>query len=481
MLKTDQNAGKSPVLCVDLDGTLIRTDLLVETVFALLQRNALYIFLLPLWLLRGKAHLKREIAARVDIDPAGLPYQEEFVAWLRAEKSAGRRLVLTTASHAKFARAVAGHLDLFDDVCATDDGCNLSGARKLERIREIYGDAGFDYAGNSRKDLAIWREAREAILVNPEPGVAGAANRTVRVARSFVDQPSGMAPYLKAMRPHQWVKNALVFVPLLMAHELADLQLLLQACLAFLAFNLCASAVYILNDLFDLSSDRRHPTKRFRPLAAGTLPIFRGLLMAPVLLAGAFAPALWLPWEFTGVLGVYFLLTLAYSTRLKRTIFVDVLVLASLFSLRVIAGGAAVSIPVSFWLLAFSMFIFLSLALVKRYVELSMLTASPYDRAEGRSYLAVDLETLAHFGVVSGYMAVLVLALYVDSSDVKLLYTRPEVIWFLCPLVLYLISRIWLLARRNELHEDPIVFAIKDRRSQITVALGAVLLWAATL
>ena len=435
----------------------------------------------PIWLLRGKANLKREIAARIDIDPADLPYHESFLSHLRAEKAAGRRLVLATASHEKFATAIADHLGLFETVLATEGAVNLSGQCKLERLRSEFGAGNFDYAGNARADIPIWREAGEAIIVNPQPGAAKAAGEQATVSHIFDDRTGGVTTYARAGRLHQWLKNTLVFVPLLLAHKLADTQLLFQAGLAFLAFGLCASSVYLLNDLFDLGADRRHPTKKLRPFAAGRLPISHGVILVPLLFAAAMALSAFLPWQFTAVLGAYFAVTLVYSLYLKRAILVDVLALAGLFTLRVIAGGAAVDVPVSFWLLAFSMFIFLSLALVKRYVELNLLTRGPRTQADGRGYRVVDLETLAHFGVASGYMAVLVLALYVDSSAVTKLYGRPEVIWFLCPLVLYLISRIWLLARRHELHDDPIVFAIKDRRSQITLALGAILLWAAAL
>ncbi len=481
MLKTVRDVVDRGVLCVDLDGTLLRSDLLVETAFELVRRNVLYLLLMPLWLLHGKARLKQEIANRVDIDPRILPYHKDFLAHLRAEKADGRTLALATASHEKYATTIANHLNLFDAVFASNSEVNLSGAHKLDRLRTEYGAGKFDYAGNARADLAIWREAGEAIIVNPEPGVAKAAEAVADVAHRFDDRPRGIAPYVRALRLHQWLKNTLVFVPLLLAHKLTDVALLAQAGIAFLAFGLCASSVYLLNDLFDLQADRRHPTKKLRPFAAGDLPIVHGIIAMPLLLTAAMALTVFLPWQFSLVLGAYYLVTLAYSLYLKRAVLVDVLTLAGLFTSRVIAGGAAVAVPVSFWLLAFSMFIFLSLALVKRYVELTMLARTSRGQVEGRGYRAVDLETLAHFGVASGYMAVLVLALYVDSSAVTLLYAQPHVIWFLCPIVLFLISRIWLLARRDELHDDPIVFAIKDRRSQLAVALGAVLMWVAAL
>ncbi len=481
MLRSVHTDVRNRPVCVDLDGTLFRGDLLVESVIALLKINPLFLFLLPVWLIGGKAHLKQQIANRVDIDPVALPYNKPFLAWLRKQKKAGRPIVLATASNVKFARAIAGHLKLFDLVLASDAENNLSGDAKLARLREEFGDGNFDYAANARVDLKVWRHANAAIVVNPESGVRRAVESRMPVAKVFDDRDDRLRHCLKAMRLHQWLKNLLVFAPLVLAHRLFEQQLVVQACIAFFAFSLCASSVYLLNDILDLAADRRHPKKRLRPFASGALPVLHGVLLAPVLLAGALALSLFLPPLFGVMLALYYLTTLVYSLFIKRTVLFDVLVLAGLFTFRLLAGGAAVGVPLSFWLLAFSMFLFLSLALVKRYVELRMLPNEPGRQLAGRGYQAADLETLAHFGIVSGYMAVLVLALYIDSQAVTLLYGHPEMIWFLCPLILYLVSRIWLLARRGEMHDDPVVFAVKDSRSLAVVALGGALMWAATL
>jgi 4-hydroxybenzoate polyprenyltransferase len=355
----------------------------------------------------------------------------------------------------------------------------LTGRYKYERLKSAFGEKGFDYAGNSKADLAIWPHAGEAILVNPERGVRQAAERLTRVTYVFEAQGSRLTGYLKAMRLHQWVKNTLVFLPLALAHKLHEPALLLQATLGFLAFGLCASSAYLLNDLLDLPADRQHASKRHRPFASGSISIVHGAALIPGLLTAAIGVALWLPTAFLGVLGLYYAVTLAYSFSLKRVVMLDVLVLASLYSLRIIAGGAAVSVALSFWLLAFSVFLFLSLALVKRYTELLQLYEKGQTQAAGRGYQAADLETLAQFGIASGYLAVLVLALYVNSEAVKALYTHPQVIWLICPLGLYLVSRIWLLARRGTLHDDPVVFAMQDRQSQLLVVLAALLLWGA--
>jgi 4-hydroxybenzoate polyprenyltransferase len=474
-------AGNGRPLCVELDGTLIRTDLAVEHLLQLLKRNPLYLLLLPLWLWRGRAVLKHEVAKRVPFNVAELPFNEPFLAYLRAEFALGRKLVLATAADQIQAQAVAEHLGLFERVFASDGRINLSADAKRRRLEEIYGRGKFDYAGNAKDDLKVWPAAVEAIVVNPEPGVLAQLQRQRPIARVFPNLalvPGGKpwGPYLKALRLHQWMKNGLLFVPLVMSHKLFEAGPFAQTCLAFLAFGLTASAVYLLNDMVDLRDDRRHPTKRNRPFAAGTIPLTHGLAMVPALLLAAVLIACLLPWQFLAVLSIYFAATLAYSFFFKRTMLFDVLVLAGLYTLRIVAGSAALNIPRSFWLLAFSVFLFFSLALVKRYVELLEMGDTAKSRDRGRGYRAVDLETLSQFGITSGMAAVLVLALYIDSA------VGQKIIWLLCPLMLCLICRFWILARRGEMHEDPITFAIKDWRSQVIVGFGAfLLLLAATL
>ena len=467
-------------LCVDLDGTLIHSDLLIEAVFALLKLNPLYVFLFPVWLAKGKAHLKQQIADRVDLDVTLLPYNELLLTHLRAEKAAGRSLILATASNVRYAEQVALYLGIFDQVLASDAQTNLSGTRKRDRLVAAFGERGFDYAANDGVDIPIWKLSGAAILVNAPSRICNLVQATTPVAGTFTSPRPDSRAYLKAIRLHQWLKNVLVFVPVLMAHEWANITLLLHATLAFLAFGLCASSVYVLNDLLDLEADRQHPTKRRRPFAAGSIPITHGLLMIPLLLGVAFGVALLLPPLFLGVLAIYYLLTLAYSLRLKRTALIDVLTLAGLYTLRIIAGGAATGLSLSFWLLAFSMFLFLSLALVKRYSELLLIQKDAKDVAAGRGYLVVDLETLVHFGVASGYGSVLVLALYINSTVVESLYRYRAALWFICPLFLYWISRVWLLARRDQMHEDPVLFAIEDRLSHWLFVVMAAIVWAAT-
>lgn len=459
-----------PPLAVDLDGTLALTDTLHESILALLRRNPLYLFALPFWLLRGKAHFKREIAHRARPQVATLPYHAPLLDWLR-EQRGQREIVLCTASDAAIARDVADHLAVFDDVLASDGVRNLSGERKAQALAERYGEGGFDYAGNARRDLAVWRRARAAVVVNARPSVARSAARIARVERSFVPARAGVRTWLRALRAHQWAKNLLVFLPLLTAHLALEGETVGRALLAFVAFCLCASSVYLSNDLMDLDADRQHPRKRQRPFAAGELPLVAGFVLAPALLLGAFALALLLPGRFVLVLAVYYLLTVAYSLRLKRVEMLDVIVLAALYTARLLAGAAAIAVPASFWLLAFAMFLFLSLALIKRHTELATLRDLGRVTAAGRGYRTDDLPMLAVLGGASGYLAVLVLALYINSRESERLYRQPELLWLLCPLLLYWLNRAWLLTHRGRMPDDPVVFAVRD-----PVSLGVLLL-----
>lgn len=462
-------------ICVDLDGTLVRTDMLYESLLALLRLNALYIVLVPFWLFKGKAYTKARIAQHVRLDVSLLPYNETFLNFLRQQHSCGRSIVLATASDRKFATQIAEHLGIFDQVVASDGSSNLAGKRKGQKLIDLYGEHGFDYAGNSRADLKVWRYARQVIVVQPEAGVEAAARNLNAEAITFRGDRVSFKSYFKAMRLHQWMKNVLVFAPLVAAHQFGDPVLTGQAALAFLAFGLCASSVYLLNDMLDLQADRAHPSKRMRPFASGTIPIIHGAVLVPVLLVLALAMSLLLPGEFVIVLAGYFVVTLAYSFGLKRVLMLDVIVLAGLYTVRIIAGAAAVSIVPSFWLLAFSMFLFLSLAIVKRYSELMVMQAAGKKKAENRSYHSVDLQALLSLGSASGYISVLVFALFINSRPIRNEYATPEVLWLACPLLLYWISRIWILTRRGDMHDDPVIFTMQDRASLVTMVLvGAI-------
>ncbi|ALN92992.1 ubiA prenyltransferase family protein [Lysobacter gummosus] len=475
---TPQTERSTVALCVDLDGTLLKSDLLYESVLALFSRRPLLLLLLPFWLLRGKAALKHEIASRVELDVATLPYDERVVDALRETQARPR--VLCTASHTKFAQQVATHLGVFDLVLASDDGVNLSGANKAQALAERFGERGFDYMGNAAIDLPVWARARNAWVVNGSPGLAARAAQVVDVAGQLPAQGGGFKTWIKALRIHQWLKNLLVFLPLLASHRFFDVEAVIVSVLAFIAFNLSASGVYVLNDLLDLPADRQHPRKRLRPFAAGRLPLLHGLFVAPLLALAGFALALIAnPW-FALVLMGYYATTLAYSLRLKRIVMVDVIVLASLYTLRIIGGAVAIGATLSFWLLAFSMFIFLSLAMLKRYTELSAILGNGQRKVSGRGYAVEDLPLIQSLGSSAGYLAVLVFALYINSPESLALYARPQVLWLICPLLLYWISHLWMTSHRGGMDDDPVVFAATDRASQIVIvfcgllALGAI-------
>lgn len=476
-LPASEAADRIP-LCVDLDGTLIRSDLFVESLFALLRKNVGYLFLIPLWLLRGKAHVKHQIARRVDLDVTRLPYHGPFLEFLREQHAAGRRQVLVTGAHEKYAREVATHLGLFEGVLATDASTNLSGGPKRARLTADYGLRGYDYAGNSRKDLEVWAEARRAVVVAPDRGVKAGAERLVTLERVFDDDPGSVKDYLRAMRPHQWIKNLLVFVPLIASHKVHDFGLLLDAILAFASFTLCAASVYLLNDLLDLDADRHHARKSRRPFASGRISVVRGSLLIPATLILAFALAVaTLPPAFGAALAAYYGVTVAYSLRLKRVLMLDVVVLAGLYSIRIVAGTLAIAETHSFWLLAFSMFIFLSLAMAKRGAELMATQAG--EQVKGRGYRRGDLAMVQSFGASSGQLAVLVLALYIVQDGGYAAYRRPEILWLLCPLLLYWIGRVWIFAHRGRLHEDPVVFALRDRVSWWVGGAALAIIWLA--
>jgi 4-hydroxybenzoate polyprenyltransferase/phosphoserine phosphatase len=470
--------GAALPLIVDLDGTLIKTDLLFETANRFITHRLLHAPSLLGWWVQGRAVMKAELADRAAPDPATLPYHAPLIEWLKAEKATGRRVILATASHRKLATAVADHLGLFDEVLATERRVNLKAEHKRDLLVARFGQGGFDYVGNDDADLPVWAAARRAHVVGASPALLKKARRQGVVDRVFESERMPLSAALfKCMRPHQWMKNLLIVVPLLSAHRYGDLQALWATRWAFIAFGLCASSVYVLNDLVDVGDDRHHASKRKRPFAAGQLSLLAGWVAWPALLMLSFLLALTtLPPIFSAVLAGYLVITMAYSLRFKQHAIIDVLLLAGLYTIRIVAGAAAIAVPLSFWLLTFSMFIFLSLAFMKRFSELR---AARHDgkagKLRGRGYQNGDLEIVASFGSAAGYLAVLVLALYIQGSDAAQLYQTPRMIWLACPLMLFWISRAWLIAHRGLMHDDPIIFAIKDRASWCTgVGLAAI-------
>ncbi len=457
-----------PVLVVDLDGTLTPTDTLAESVVALLRQRPALVLALLWWLLRGRAALKAQVAARLRLDVQRLPWRADFLAWLRAERASGRRLVLATAAHQQIAQDVAQRLGLFDQVLASDAGRNLKGAAKLQAIRQQLG-SDFVYAGDSRADLPVWAGAQAAVLVAAAPAVARRAHAQGRVEREFPAAPGGLRLWLRALRVHQWVKNVLLFVPLFLSFSFYDPRLLGLVVLAFLSFSLTASATYLLNDLWDLDSDRQHPRKCQRPLASGALPIAHALLAVAALLGLGMGLAAWASPAFGLMLLGYLALTLCYSAWLKRQVLLDVLVLAFLYTYRVLAGAVVIALPVKPYLLAFCVFTFLSLALVKRCAELVALAERGQVDAKGRDYRVGDLVVLWPLGLGASLCAVVVFGLFIGTPDAQAAYGDTSFLWLSGMVLVYWLGRLWIKTARGEMDDDPIVFAFRDPGSRWAV------------
>ena len=471
-------------LYVDMDGTLLATDDLWELFVRILKTKPLLLLYVPFWLLKGKASLKRQLAAHVTLDVGLLPYHDPVIAFVTRERQRGRAIVLATASDHLVADQVAAHVGLFSAVLASDGTTNLAGRAKLTAILRHANGAPFDYIGNSRADLPIWKHASRAVLVCPSRRLLMQAGRTSTGEDVLGVRRSWLAVLARTLRVHQWVKNALLLVPLLLAHKLTDVERVVNALVAFVAFSLAASAVYIVNDLLDLESDRQHRHKRLRPLAAGRMPIPFALAMVPAALALSLVITIVvLPALFGGILVLYLVATTAYSLGLKRIAILDVLVLAGLYTLRVLAGAVAAHVPVSPWFLAFSMFFFLSLAFVKRYAELRLAEGEGggQDYLLARGYLVGDLDLVRSVGATSGYLAVAVFALYISSPEVNVLYRAPGALWLIGPILLYWITRVWFLAHRGQMHGDPVVFALTDRPSYVMAGLVVMVLVVASL
>ena len=457
---------------VDLDGTLISSDMLWETLWIMLRERPSTLLRLPFWLLKGKSHFKETVSSQASFDASLLPYRCEVLDYLSREKACGRRIVLATASNRRIADAIATHLGFFDSVLASDRERNLRGDEKLRAIQEDCSESDFEYLGDSSVDLPIWRSASVATLVAASPATVAAARQLPARLEIIDTAMPDRWPALRAMRSYQWVKNALLFVPIVLAHEISDVSRTLSVFVAFVTFCAVASATYMLNDLLDIESDRQHVRKRSRPFASGSLPIPTGVAVAgSLLLAGFITSSLLLPAMATGMLAIYCVLTISYSFRVKELLFVDVLMLAGLYTHRVLAGAVAASVVVSPWLLAFSLFFFLSLALLKRYSELLALQDREGETLARRAYTLEDLGLVETMGTSSGFMSVLILCLFVLSDDVSRLYPTPQLLWLVCPIFLYWIARMWFLARRRILSDDPVLFAATDRVSYFTGAL----------
>ncbi len=481
--------GADVPLCVDLDGTLVKSDTLLDSVLVLARQNPAALLRIPGWLQGGKARFKQEVTAAVTLDVQHLPYNRPLLEWLREQAGQGRSIYLATAADRGLAERVAGHLDIFRGVLASDGATNLAGGNKLAAFQERFGD-NFCYIGNASPDAPLLQVCRTPMMANPTRGLRSAL-RGQPSMRVFADRGHAATSWLKAVRLHQWAKNVLVIVPLLLGHAWFRANIV-AALVAFVSFGMCASATYILNDLLDLEADRRHPRKARRPFAAGDLSPLAGLAAVTGLLAASLALALLLPRLFASLPGaaplpqpygflkwllIYTATTLLYSLYLKRKLLLDVFLLSGLYTVRILAGSAATGVPVSAWLAGFSVFFFLSLAFVKRFSEMEGLRERGGAVSFGRGYMVSDLEQLRALGTGAAYAAVVVVTLYINSPEVRPLYEHHRRLWLVVPLVLLWLSQVWLLASRGEMHDDPVVWAITDKRSLLLGALLAVVVW----
>lgn len=459
-------------LAVDLDGTLIATDTLAEMAVRLLLRAPWMIFPMLLWLAESRSRLKREISNRVKLNVDALPWKREVLAWV-AEQRMHRLVYLVTAAEERVAKAIAEHLNLFDGVMATQGGVNLKGEAKRSRLEQEFGVKGFDYAGDSTADLPVWAGARKAILVGPASRFASAELATGDVAAVFPAPAPGWRDVLKGLRLYQWSKNFLVFIPVVLAHKVLDPERMAASLLAFLSLGCLASSIYLINDLIDLDSDRRHEKKRRRPFAAGTLPLAWAPMMVVTLWTGCLASAAPLAWEGQRMLLVYGVTAIAYTFVLKRLLYIDIGVLSVLYALRLYLGGAASATPLSIWLLGFSIFFFTSLAVAKRVSEMINKERQGLMEIPGRAYQLADRMPLMMMGICCANISSLVIVLYLNSNEMRALYRTPDLLWAVGPAIMLWVNRLWLLVGRGELDEDPIVFAAKDRATWLFAIIVA--------
>ncbi|MDF1761483.1 MAG: UbiA family prenyltransferase [Coxiellaceae bacterium] len=474
---------KTPI-CVDLDGSLTYTDTLFETFVNALKHNPLTAFLAVFWLLfKGKSYCKQRIAEKTNFADFHLPFNQPLVEWLTLKKQQGHALYLVTAADQRIAHFVIEKLPMFDAAHASDGKRNLKGHYKRDFLDQQFGKGEYVYVGNSKCDISIFKHAKQSVVVHNKTAFINKAKQVSEVTKTFTSGANNLRQFIKAARPHQYAKNVLLFLPFLLGHFLTDLHLLSLVVLGFISFSLLASSAYLLNDLIDLSSDRQHHKKNRRPFASGQLSLSVGLIGSPLCFIIGFSLAVWLlPMAFIGVLLFYYACTLAYSFKLKRLLLIDVFTLALLYTLRIFAGMAILgAIGYSDWLLLFSFFFFTSLAFIKRYSELAAFDQQTKTQLPGRAYHSDHSSEIKIMGMCSGYISVLVFALYIQSARSMALYQLNELLYLICPLLLYWISRAWIITTEGNMHSDPVVFAIKDRVTYFVVAIIAAIIYSATL
>lgn len=470
-------------LILDLDNSLLRTDLLQEQALAFVKENPLRILLIIVWLLQGRAYLKRQLAQLGEMDVSRLPVNQELANYAKSEHDKGRLVVLATAADFLIASRVARRFDFIDRVVASDGKTNLKGVVKARALAEAFPD-GFTYAGDSQADLAIWKLATRAVLVGTNKGVSRRAKMLTEIEATF--PPKGQfRAFLKAARLHQWAKNGLVFVPLVLGGKMLVAEAWFNAGLAFLALGLLASTTYLVNDLWDIEDDRQHWSKQNRPLASGAMSITAAVVAVPVGLFLSFFIGLLAGPSVVAVLFAYLALTLGYSFAFKRKPVLDAFVLAILFTLRLVLGIVAVGVVASPWLLVFSMFLFASLSFAKRQTEVQRMMERGQDigqKIAGRGYFAADLPFILGMGIASGMASVLIMVLYLTNDALFAdFYANAVWLWAIPPALFLWLSRIWMICQRGELNDDPVAFALRDPKSLAicgTVGIAFVMAWA---
>ena len=455
------------ILSVDLDGTLIKTDLLYESFWSAFANDLLIPFKALFALLKGKAFLKEMLFNSSSLDIKSLPYNHEVIKYISSHRSNGGKVALVTASNEKLAKIISKNLNLFDQVYGSSSILNLKGLAKAKLQKKIFGEGNFDYIGNSVADLQSWRISNKAITFNASELVRSKCElcniNTIHLFKK--SDCSFLTSFIKEIRPYQWVKNILVFIPLIAAQSF-DSTSIYHAFLAFIAFSSTASSLYILNDLLDIKADRNHPKKCKRPLAAGDLSFSIGFILGIFLLLIGLIFGFIIGGSFPIILLFYYSITFFYSINLKKKALVDIFVLSGLYTIRLQAGGIATNIQISFWLLAFSIFIFLSLAAIKRQSELVDLINRGKNSLENRDYKINDLNFIRTLAISSGMISSLVMALYIKSPKVLDNYSNPKFLWISCCIFLFWIIRVCFKTERGEMEYDPIIFALKDRTSK---------------
>ena len=456
------------ILVVDLDDTLIFSDMLHETFWAAFSNDYRIPIKSVTWLIRGKEKLKNKLGISAEINVENLPYNNDVINYIKKHRKQGGYTALVSASNQAVAEKIAKFLNLFDEVKGSSENLNLKGHAKAKFLITRFGVKNYDYMGDSLNDLPIWKNANKAITVNANSSTIKECekiNSNYHHLKSELSQ-NIFFNYLKVIRTYQWIKNILVFVPMFAAHQLTK-DNFIDSSLAFIAFCLIASSVYVINDLFDLNADRAHPIKKLRPFAIGTIPIKNGLIIFLLLFVPGIVISFIIEFYFFLLVLIYFTLSFLYSIVFKKKVILDICILGILYTFRIVGGGFTTEIQLSFWLLAFSIFLFLSLAAIKRQSELVDLKNRKRINIIGRGYLTNDLPIISTIAISSGFISVLLAGLYINSPDVLALYSKPWTLGVASIILLFWIMNIVFASSRGLVNDDPIIYAIKDNTSRV--------------